>query len=279
MEFLYNLMEKLIVFDWIEYDFMKNALLAIICIVPLFGILGTMIVNNKLAFFSDALGHSAFTGMAIGVILGVTRVDAAMITFGIVFAILLNFIKTKKTASTDTIISVFSSLSTAIGLVILARGGKFSDYSSLLVGDILSISAREISYLFIILLITLAFWCMAFNKLHAISISESIARSRHIKVKLIDTIFSILIALVVMCSIKWVGMLIINALLILPAASSRNISQNMKEYHIFSIIISLVTSIMGLIVSFYVDTATGPTIAIFAALVFFSTLIIKKYVK
>lgn len=279
MEVLYNIMESLICFEWVEYDFMKNALLAVICIVPLFGILGTMIVNNKLAFFSDALGHSAFTGMAIGVILGIASVDISMVGYGILFAILLNYISLKKTASTDTIISVFSSLSTAIGLVILSRGGNFANYSSLLVGDILSITVREILYLFIILVITIVFWSVAFNKLHAISMSESIARSRHIRVKIIDSIFSILIALVVMFSIKWVGMLIINALLILPAASSRNLAHNTREYHLFSILISLVTSIMGLIVSFYIDTATGPTIAIFAALVFFATLIAKPYVK
>ena len=279
MEVLYSLMEKLICFEWIQYDFMKNALLAVICIVPLFGILGTMIVNNKLAFFSDALGHSAFTGMAIGVLLGINNVDISMVIFGILFAIVLNFIKTKKTASTDTIISVFSSLSTAVGLVILSRGGKFADYSSLLVGDILSITVKEILYLLLILFVTVVFWLVTFNKLHAISMSESIARSRHIKVRIIETIFSVLIALVVMCSIKWVGILIINALLILPAASSRNIAHNMREYHLFSVLISLVTSVMGLIVSYYLDTATGPTIAIFAALVFFSTLFIKPYVK
>lgn len=279
MEAIYNLMEQLICFEWIQYDFMKNALLAIICIVPLFGILGTMIVNNKLAFFSDALGHSAFTGMAIGVILGVSNVDISMVIFGIIFAIILNFIKSKKTASTDTIISVFASLSTAIGLVILSRGGNFANYSSLLVGDILSITIKEIIYLLVILVVTIVFWLVTYNQLHAVSMSESIARSRHIKVKIIETIFSILIALVVMCSIKWVGMLIINALLILPAAASRNISNNIREYHLFSVMISFVTSIMGLIVSYYIDTATGPTIAIFAALVFFSTLVIKPYVK
>ena len=119
MEAIYGIMEKLIGFDWVSYDFMKNALIAIIIISPLFGILGTMIVNNKLAFFSDALGHSVFTGMAIGIIIGVVQTDIVMALFGVVFAILLNYIRGKKTVSTDTIISVFSSLSTAIGLVIL----------------------------------------------------------------------------------------------------------------------------------------------------------------
>lgn len=272
-------MEKLIGFDWVNYDFMKNALIAIIIISPLFGILGTMIVNNKLAFFSDALGHSVFTGMAIGIIIGVVQTDIVMALFGVVFAILLNYIRGKKTVSTDTIISVFSSLSMAVGLVILSRGGNFSQYSSLLVGDILSITPKEIVYLLMILITTLVFWCLLFNKLHSISISESLARSRGINIKVIDTCFVVLIALIVMLSIKWVGMLIINALLILPAAASRNISHNMREYHLFSILISVFTGIVGLILSFYVETATGPTIAILAAIVFFGTLIIKPLVK
>lgn len=279
MEAIYGIMEKLIGFDWVSYDFMKNALIAIIIISPLFGILGTMIVNNKLAFFSDALGHSVFTGMAIGIIIGVIQTDIVMALFGVVFAILLNYIRGKKTVSTDTIISVFSSLSTAIGLVILSRGGNFSQYSSLLIGDILSITPKEIVYLILILVTTLVFWCLLFNKLHSISISESLARSRGINIKVIDTCFAVLIALIVMLSIKWVGMLIINALLILPAAASRNIAHNMREYHLFSILISVFTGIVGLILSFYVETATGPTIAILAAIVFFGTLFIKPLVK
>lgn len=279
MEAIYSVMEKLIGFDWVNYDFMKNALIAIIIISPLFGILGTMIVNNKLAFFSDALGHSVFTGMAIGIIIGVVQTDIVMALFGVVFAILLNYIRGKKTVSTDTIISVFSSLSMAVGLVILSRGGNFSQYSSLLVGDILSITPKEIVYLLMILITTLVFWCLLFNKLHSISISESLARSRGININVIDTCFVVLIALIVMLSIKWVGMLIINALLILPAAASRNISHNMREYHLFSILISVFTGIVGLILSFYVETATGPTIAILAAIVFFGTLIIKPLVK
>ena len=102
--------------EFLKYDFMKNALAAILIITPLFGILGTMIVNNKLAFFSDALGHSAFTGMAAGIILGVTNQGLSMVIFGICFALLLNYIRRRGSVSNDTVISVFSSVSTAAGL-------------------------------------------------------------------------------------------------------------------------------------------------------------------
>jgi zinc transport system permease protein len=268
-------METLLPFSWVEFDFMKNAMIAILIITPLFGILGTMIVNNRMAFFSDALGHSALTGVAIGTVLGIADTNIAMLIFAVLFALFLNKIKRRKTVSTDTVISVFSSLSMAIGLVILSRGGNFAKYSGLLVGDILSITVYEIGLLFIIFLLTLIFWFFGFNKLHAISVNESLAKSKNININRMEDLFSIIIAIIVMASVKWVGILIINALLILPAAASRNIASNIREYHLFSVVISLFSGISGLIISYYVGTATGPTIVIIAAVIFFITLFLK----
>ena len=167
MNTVYELMEMLLPFSWMEYNFMKNALLAILIISPLFGILGTMIVNNKMAFFSDALGHSALTGVAVGTIMGIADIDISMLLFAVFFALLLNRIKRRKTVSSDTVISVFASLSMAVGLVILSKGGNFSKYSSLLVGDILSITSSEIGYLLVIFLLAFLFWILCFNKLNA----------------------------------------------------------------------------------------------------------------
>lgn len=263
--------------DFLNYGFMRNALLAILIITPLFGILGTMIVNNRMAFFSDALGHSALTGMAIGVLLGFAGTDLPMLLFAILFALLLTYMKRKSTASTDTVISVFSSLGTAIGLVILSRGGNFSKYSALLVGDILSISGKEILYLLGALLITAVFWLVLFNKLHAVSVNQSLARSKGIPVRLIEDLFAVLIAVIVMLSIRWVGILIINALLILPAAASANISSNMREYHLFSVILSMASGLLGLVLSYYLNAAAGPTIVIVSAVFFLATLAAKPF--
>lgn len=261
---------------WYTYGFMRNAFIAILIITPLFGLLGTMIVSNKMAFFSDALGHSALTGIAIGVILGVADTSISMIIFAVAFALLLNRISRKNTASTDTIISVFSSCSIAIGLAILSKGGNFSKYSGLLVGDILSITRREIIYLVLIFAATLIFWFVAFNKLSAVSLHRTLAKSRHIPVNLIENVFAVFIALIVMLSIKWVGILIINALLILPAASSRNISENMREYHFFSILFSVFSGVLGLIISYFTNVATGPMIVIIASIIYFATFLYGK---
>lgn len=257
--------------SWLDYGFMRRALAAILVITPLFGLMGTMIVNKKMAYFSDALGHSALTGIAVGVVCGVADTSLSMALFAVVFALLLNKIGSANTASTDTVISVFSSCSVAVGLAILSKGGNFSKYSSILVGDVLSITRRELVYLAVIFAVTAVFWLLCFNWLNALCIHRALACSKNIPVKLMDNIFAVLVALTVMLSIKWVGILIINALLILPAAASRNLAVNMREYHAFSVVFSVFSGVLGLVLSYYTNVATGPMIVILASVIYFST--------
>lgn len=260
----------------LEYEFMRNALLAILIMTPLFGLVGTVIVNNKMAFFSDALGHSALTGIAIGAILGITNPTISMIIFGIVFALLLNKIKDLKITSRDTIISVFSSTALAIGLVLLSKNGNFSKFSNYLIGDILSIVPSEILALLVIAILVLIFWILFSNKLYAISLNTSLAKSKGIKNSLVENLFIVLVALIVMISIRWVGILIINSMLILPAAASRNISNNLRQYHLFSVIFAMFSGLIGLATSYYLGIATGPTIVLISSTIFFVTYFIRR---
>lgn len=278
MEIIYNLLE-MIPIQFMRYDFIKNAILAIILISPIFAILGTMIVNNKMAFFSDSLGHSALTGIAIGMLLGIQNTNISMIIFAIIFAIVLNYIKYKTEYGADTIISVFSSIAIAIGLALLSKSGSFSKYSSYLVGDILSITKEEIGYLFIVFIIIGILWYFLFNKINAISINQTLAKSKGINIRLIDNIFVILIAVIVMISIRWIGILLINSLLILPAASSRNIAKDMRQYHLSAILISLFSGLFGIIFSYYIGIPTGPMVVIIMGIIYFSTFYMKGKIK
>lgn len=276
MEVIYNLLEVILPFNFMQYTFMKNAFLAIILVSPIFAIIGTMVVNKKMAFFSDALGHSALAGIAIGMLLGMTNINVSMIIFAVIFALLLNLIKSKTTYGADTIISVFSSIAIALGLAILSQSGNFNKYSSYLVGDILSISESEILYLFVSFILIFIFWFYLFNKINAVSLNSTLAKSKGINVKVMENIFAILIAIMVMISIRWVGILLINSLIILPAASSRNISTNMRTYHLFSILIALFSGVTGLIISYYTNIPTGPMIVIISGIIYFITFEIKK---
>lgn len=276
MEVIYSVMELVLPFEFIQYDFIKNAILAVIVISPIFGLLGTMIVNNKMAFFSDALGHSALTGVAIGALVGISNYSVSMIAFAVIFALLLNYVKQKGTTSADTIISVFSSTAIAIGLVILSKTGGINKYSSYLVGDILSISQGEILTLLITLVITFVTWYVLFNKLLAISVNPTLAKTKGVNVTLVENIFVVLIAVIVMVTIRWIGILLINSLIILPAASSRNISSNVRQYTLNAVLLSLVSGLLGIAISFGAGFATGSTIVVVSAVLYFITLALRK---
>lgn len=278
MNFIYNMM-NLLPFEFIQYDFMKNALIAVIVITPLFALLGTMAVNNKMAFFSDALGHSAFTGIAIGILLGLKNPVLSMVAFGIFLGLVISRVKSFKTASTDTIISVFSSMSVALGIVILSKNGGFSKYSSYLIGDILIVTPREAFYMLIVLIVCYIIWIYIYNKLLLISINSSLASSRGINCALIENIFVIMLSVAVMLSVKWIGILTINSFLILPPAAARNIATNSRQYHFYSLIIGVICGICGLIISFYADTSAGATMVLTSTAVYFVTLFFKKSVR
>lgn len=276
MEFIYNIMETLLPFTWVQYDFMKNALLAVLLITPLLGMLGTMAVNHNMAFFSDALGHSALTGIALGVILGVDNELISMVAFGILLALIITKVRSAGTASADTVISVFSSAAIALGLVILSVGGGFSKYSAYLIGDILSVTSSEILILAVTLVCVTIIWAFIYNKLTLVSINRELAASRGVRVSLIENIFVVLVAVVVMLSIKWVGVLLINSMLILPAACARNFSTNSRQYLFSSIGISLVAGLGGVVSSFYLNTSAGATIVLISAILFFISYIFRR---
>lgn len=274
MNGIYDFVSAVLPFAWTDYKFMVNALVAVMLIAPLMGILGTMAVNNRMAFFSDALGHSAFTGIALGVLLGIKNELVSLIAFGVFIALVITRVKNKGNTSSDTVISVFSSGSVAVGLLVLSYGGSFSKYNSYLVGDILSITKGEILTLFITLVCVIVIWAFIYNKLLVISVNKELAASRGIKTNLYENIFVAVVAVVVMLSIKWVGILLINSLLILPAASARNLAKNSRQYLVASVVISLLGAVSGLLVSFYADTSAGATIVTILTAVFFATYII-----
>ena len=255
---------------------MKNSLIAIILITPILGLMSTLIVSNKMSFFADTLGHSALTGIALGAILGLSDPKISMILLGIAFAVLLVFAKSRQRASTDTTISVFSSTASALGIVLLSTGGEFSKYSSYLIGDFLSITQDDISLAAAVFLLIVLIWILFFNKICSVSINATLAKSHGINVKLYELLFSSLVAVVVMVSISWVGILIITSLLTLPAATARNVTTSIRSYTFVSVLLSLVCGVSGLILSFYVNAATGATIVLLLSACYFVSLFLPK---
>ena len=203
MELWYSLVE-LLPFDWAapgSMYFMKNALLAVLVISPLFGLLSTMVVTNRMSFFSDALGHSAFTGIAIGTLCGFADPMWMAVLLAAAFALLFTYVRHKSHMASDTVIGVFSSTAVALGIFIATLdGGSFTKFNSILIGDILSVEPAKIGLLAVILLVVILLWLASFNGLMLSSIHPTLADSRGVKVFWQEAIFSMAIAVVVTVS-------------------------------------------------------------------------------
>lgn len=267
----------LLPFEMLHWDFMKNALLALLLMAPLFGLLSTMIVTGRMSFFSDALGHSAFTGIAIGSIFGLAAPVWAAVLFSVIFALLFSYVRSRSNQAADTIIGVFSSTAVALGIFVATLGGgSFTKYNKYLIGDILSVTPEEIGMLALVLIGVLIFWAVFSNRLSLIVIHPQLASSRGIPVALSQTLFTVAIAVVVTLSISSVGLLILNSLLVLPAASARNISRNLKEYSLLSVLFALFAGIGGLTVSYYLGNSAGAAISLILAVIFAVTFAFRK---
>ncbi len=263
--------------EFLQWDFMKNAMLAILIMAPLFGLMSTMIVTGRMSFFSDALGHSAFTGIAIGCICGVAAPTWVAVAFAVVFALLFSFVRSRSNQAADTLIGVFSSAAVALGIFIATLGGEsFTKYNKYLIGDILSVTAAEIYMLALVLVATAAFWVLYSNRLTLTAIHPQLASSRGIPTGLTQTVFTVAIAVVVTLAISWVGLLILNSLLILPGASARNVAKNLRQYHLLSVIFALTAGIIGLLLSYYLGASAGAAISLVLALVFAGSFLLRK---
>ena len=271
MNLWYSIVE-LLPFEWAAEGsmyFMKNALLALLIVSPLFGILSTMVVTRRMSFFSDALGHSAFTGVAVGSLCGLAEPLWGAVVFSAVLALLFTVVRRRTSLASDTVIGVFSSTAVALGIFLSTfGGGSFTRLNSYLIGDILSVTPGKIAVLLVILLLVLALWGLSFNRLMLSAVHPSLAASRGISVFWQDALFSVAVAVTVTLSMTWVGLLVINSLLVLPAACARNLARNMWQYHLHALVAAVVSGVAGLLTSYYIGSSTGACITLYLAVWF-----------
>lgn len=266
----------LIPLEMLRWSFMRNALLAILLMAPLFGILSTMVVTGRMSFFSDALGHSAFTGIAIGCICGLAAPIWAAVGFSLVFSLLFSFVRSRSNQAADTLIGVFSSAAVALGIFVSTLGGgSFTKYNKYLIGDILSVTPSEIGVLALTLGAVMLLWLFFSNRLTLSVVHPQLAASRGIPTALTDALFSAAIAVVVTLTISSVGLLILNSLMVLPGASARNVAKNIRQYHIFSVVFALLAGLAGLFISYALGASAGAAISLFLALIFTATFLFR----
>lgn len=274
MDFLCSLAGAL-PFECMKMRFMQEAFLGILLCAPLAASAGTFVVNFRMSFFSDAIGHSAFAGAALGMLcaLGPSRF-MPLLAVGI--ALLMMYLKRRSSLSSDTVIGVLFSAVVALGLALASRNPEMGrEMQSFLYGDILTITPEQILALFILAVVYFLFIVFSFNRLISAGINGLLAQTHRIHVAIYEYLHIALLALVVIFCVKAVGVLLVTALLIVPAAAARNLSRSAGGMFYLSILIGLVSGISGLLLSAqeWAQTASGASIVLVACVFFVLSMI------
>ncbi len=263
-----------------QYDFVINALMGAIFIGPLLGALGSMVVVKRMAFFSQAVGNAALTGVAIGVLLGESNTSPYVSMFGfcLIFGIVLKYTQHRSSLSNDTLIGVFLSISLALGAsLLLFVSAKINTHimEAVLFGSVLTVDDTDINILILTTIACAAIGGPLYNKTMLAALNGSLAAARGIKVKTLDYIFVIMITVVTVACVKIVGAVLVEALLLIPAAAARNVSRSLKGFVIGSMVISTISCLAGIIIPMQYDLPlpSGGAIILCSAIFFLITIV------
>jgi zinc transport system permease protein len=221
-----------------------------------------------MSYFSESISHSALLGVSLGIASGL-GIHFGLVLVGTLFALLIVVLQERKFLSNDAILGIFSHIALSLGIVVLALvGGANMDYFSLLFGDILSITNRDIVWVYSVLIVIVALLSIFWQRLLLLTLNEDLAKAEGVKHTFYQLLFMLMIALAVSVSVQIVGVLLITSLLIIPPAIAKVFARTPSQMVFKSILVSILAVIIGLSGSMYYDLATGPAIVIALGILF-----------
>ena len=272
--YIYDTISALLPFEVMQMRFMQQALLGLVLLSPMVSLLGVQVVNSRMAFLADAISHSAFTGVALGLVFIISP-KITMPLFGVLVGLAIVLGQRKSTLTSDTVIGVFFSGVVAFGLAVVSRDKNTArNIQQVLYGDILTIGNDDIYAIFALLAVLTLFQIIGFNRMLYLSINPTLAKVHGVQVAFYQYTYAGFLALVVIFSVWAVGVLLVTAMMIVPAAAARNFSNSAGSMVWWALLISCSSCIIGLLISAqeWARTATGATIIIVAFIWFLISL-------
>lgn len=259
--------------------YMLRALAAAALLAPTCALLGVFVTARRMSFFSDTIAHGALAGVALGVWFGMTELTVPMILFSLLVAAAILWIKENTELMTDTIMALLLSGSVAMGMIILKLlGGSLARIHGYLFGDILAVGMQDVVFAAILFVVVFAgtFWKL--SHLTLLSAHEEMAHVCGISVKTLNYLFILVLTITVAMSIRLLGIILVTALLVVPPAAARNISRNLRQQIIYSLLLGLIAGAVGIMASFQFDVPCGPAIVLCSITLFIITLALGKFV-
>ncbi len=270
LTFVYDFISVILPFDCMQVRFMQKALFGLILLAPMTAAMGVQVINFRMAFFSDAVSHSAFAGAAMALIFS-TNPHWTMPVFGLMVGLGIMAMQRGSALSSDTIIGVFFSAVIAFGLAVVSRDRSAArNLQNFLYGDILTITDMDINCLVALFVILILFQTWGYNRMIYIGLNATLAETHQVRVAAYQYAFAGLLSLVVIFAVYAVGVLLVTAMLIVPAAAARNLARSSGGMFWWALLAAVFSAVGGLIVSAqeWARTASGATIILIASLWF-----------
>lgn len=261
--------------DCMQARFMQQALVGLVLLAPMCAAMGVQVVNFRMSFFSEAISHSAFAGVAIGLLLAV-NVHVSMVALAVLIGVLITVVGRRSSLSIDTIIGVFFAAVIAFGLAVVSRERHIArNVQMFLYGDILTIGPVEIlceAGLFVALM---TFQALGYNRMLYVGLNPVLASAHQVRTRAYQYIYAALLSLVVIFSVWAVGVFLVTAMLIVPAATARNLARSAGGMFWWALLAAMTSAVAGLVISAqkWANTATGATIILCASVWFAASLV------
>lgn len=272
---LFDLQASGLLPEMFQYGFLINGLVAALMIGPLLGGMGSLVVIKRLAFFSEAVGHAALTGIAIGILLGepASHPFAALFSFCVIFALLLHWVKSRTSVPYDALVGVFLAVAIAMGAALLlyvARKVNIHILENVLFGSILTVQDGDLAILAVIAAICFVAMFKFGNRALVATLNPELAQVSGIRVRLYDYLFITLIALITVAAVKIAGAILVGAMLLIPATTARLITHDVSQFFWCNILISTACCVAGILLpmTFDIPIPTGASIVLLASKVF-----------
>ena len=257
-----------------EYSFMQNAIVALLIslVCPM---IGMFLVLRRYSMIGDALSHASLAGVAVGLLIDVNPIISAFCLTSF-FGVLIEALRNQFRRYAELVLIIVLSLSVGIAITIISAGLVHTNVESFLFGSILTVSSTDVWSVVILSIISLTTILWLYPQLVMITFDEDGARVAGVRVKLINYIFSILVAATISVSIRIVGILVISSLIALPVATALQLQKGFRRTLQFSVLFSFIDILTGLFVSYWIDAAPGGVTAITSVVLLLFVLLGKQ---
>lgn len=249
-------------FDILQYPFMQRAILAGVVLAGLLAWMGVFVIMRRMSFFSDGIAHASLAGIAVGILAG-TQPLATAIIFSIVFSLAIYILEKRTTLSSDAIIGMLFTSGMALGVVLISlKRGYQPDLVSFLFGNILAIKPVDLIIISLLSVLIIVFLFYNHKNITLMALDMDTAYLAGVKVNLLQITFYIILAVSVVLGLKILGIILVSALLIIPASTAKLLSRSFKGLIVQSICFSEAVVLVGIALSYFLDSPTGPVIVL-----------------